>query len=71
VTLSQWHAKLRLTTLVDRLEGGAHLVEEAAQYVSNWDPEDMERRYVAEQLALHQSDLQQLRPLLEQLGILE
>ena len=39
-----------LAGLINRLETAAHeRVPAAAQYASNWDPEDMERAYTAEQ----------------------
>jgi hypothetical protein len=61
--LRRWHRQLELAELLNRLEAAAHdCVPAAAQYASNWDPEDMERRYTAEQLALLQADLQRPSP---------
>jgi len=68
--MRRWHLQLDLAELLNRLEAAAHeIIPPAAQYAANWDPEDMERRHVAEQLALHQADLQRRRPVLEALGI--
>jgi hypothetical protein len=67
--MRRWRLRLDLDDLVDRLEAAAHeVVPAAARYVSNGDPEDMERRYCVEQLALLQADLQKLRPVIDQLG---
>jgi hypothetical protein len=47
--LRRWHRQLELADLLNRLEAAAHdCVPAAAQYASNWDREDMERRYRAE-----------------------
>jgi hypothetical protein len=60
----------RLPLQVDRFEAAAReCVPAAAQYATNWNPEEVERWHTAEQLALLQADLQRLRPVLEELGI--
>jgi len=66
-----WHLQLDLADLLDRLEAAAHaVIPAAAQYTTDWaPPEDVERWHTAEQLALHQADLQRLRPVLEELGV--